>query len=719
MKDFSRSDRPAARLLLAFLVGLPPTAGALGATAALSAEPQASGLESPGRPESSGPQTPQTPQTSRTSRTTAAYHFTLARLLVREGDLPGALAAFAEAERLAPGSVYVRLEHARALLALAQSPQAMQAARRSRGELLAQASDKADQARKMAPDNPDVLRLVAALYLDRAARDAGALEGAAEALEGVQRAEPGDFPSVFTLSRIYLERGKPEKAAAVLAELVAREPQQLPAYSLLAEALVRAGKPAEAEGALARILEIDPESAEARLMLAELQDRRGDYAAALSTLLATAPEDREDPRWRRQHARELYFTGDLAAARAALAPLLAAEPNDAQLSLLAGLVAAADGLHAESAAAFRKLLDARPGDASISVALARALARDGKLVEASRLLDGAAAELTRRGSAREAREVRSEQAQMLFEGRQWETLDKLLAELKAGLPQGARGSSQEAERDFGLEVDLLAADSLIARERYAEALTLLAAGSGAPAPGALSAPSVTARRAEALYRSGKKAEGEAALAELARRGDPPSVLAAVQGLQRLSKYQESIPLLVKIGRDKPETQWVGFLLGSAYERTGRHAEAVEEFRRTLAQNPDYVPALNYLGYLFAERGENLDEALRMTQRAVVLDPDNGAYVDSLGWVYFRMGKKVEARDLLERAVRLEPEDPAVHEHLGDVYKSLGEVDKARSAYERVLRLARDGNGEGEEDDDLIATVSEKLESLRRGSAPAR
>lgn len=687
MKDFSRSDRLASHLLLAFLLGLPLVAPAAGA---LPAEP------------ASGPETPRTTQ-PQTPRTTAAYHFTVARLLVREGDLTGALAAFAEAERLAPESVYVRLEHARALLALAQSPQAMQAAGRSRSELLTQASDKVGEARRMAPDNPDVLRVVAAVFLDLAVRDSNALEVAQDALEGVQRAEPGDFPSVFTLSRIYLERGKPDKAAAVLAELVAREPQQLPAYGLLAEALVRAGKPAEAEEALSRYLVVAPDVAETRLMLAELQDRRGDYAAALATLLGSEGEDRQDPRWRRQYARELYFTGDLAAARAALAPLLANAPDDPQLSLLAGLVAAADGLHAESAAAFRKLLAARPGDASISVALARALGHDGHLAEASRLLDGAAEELARRGRAQEAREVRSEQAQMLFEGRDWESFDKLLALLRAGAPPQAG-----AERDFRLEVDLLAADSLIARERYGEALALLAAVAEPSSPG------VVARRSEALYRSGKQTEGEAALAELARRGDPPSVLAAVQGFQRLSKYQESIPLLVKIGKDKPETLWAAFLLGSAYERTGRQEEAVAEFRRTLEQNPDYVPALNYLGYLFAERGENLEEALRLTQRAVVLDPDNGAYVDSLGWVYFRMGKKTEARAFLERAVRLEPEDPAVHEHLGDVYKALGEIDKARSAYERVLHLARE-----DEDHDRVATVSEKLESLRRGAVPAR
>ena len=89
------------------------------------------------------------------------------------------------------------------------------------------------------------------------------------------------------------------------------------------------------------------------------------------------------------------------------------------------------------------------------------------------------------------------------------------------------------------------------------------------------------------------------------------------------------------------------------------SEAVTEFRRVLGLDPDFHAALNYLGYMYAERGENLDEARSLVERAVALEPDNGAYVDSLGWVYFRLGRYEQARATLERATHLETADATV------------------------------------------------------------
>ncbi len=109
----------------------------------------------------------------------------------------------------------------------------------------------------------------------------------------------------------------------------------------------------------------------------------------------------------------------------------------------------------------------------------------------------------------------------------------------------------------------------------------------------------------------------------------------------------------------------------------------------LELEPDFHAALNYLGYTFAEAGINLEEALTLASRAVALDPDNGAYVDSLGWAYFRLGRPEQARNYLERAARLEPEDATLHEHLGDVYVALGQMERARQAYQRALELEGD------------------------------
>ena len=119
-------------------------------------------------------------------------------------------------------------------------------------------------------------------------------------------------------------------------------------------------------------------------------------------------------------------------------------------------------------------------------------------------------------------------------------------------------------------------------------------------------------------------------------------------------------------------------------------------------------ALNYLGYMWAEKGENLDEALAMVQRALELEPDSAAYIDSLGWIYFRQGDYRQALEQLDRAARLLPRDGTVQEHLGDVQRALGNVGEARTAYERALALG----------DDNVPQVQPQARRGRRGAAAA-
>ncbi|NJL30025.1 MAG: tetratricopeptide repeat protein [Thermoanaerobaculia bacterium] len=140
---------------------------------------------------------------------------------------------------------------------------------------------------------------------------------------------------------------------------------------------------------------------------------------------------------------------------------------------------------------------------------------------------------------------------------------------------------------------------------------------------------------------------------------------------------------------EPESVRALYLVGSAAERTGRFERAAEAFKRLLDLEPDYAPALNYLGYLWAERGENLETARQLIEKAVALEPDNGAYVDSLGWVYFQLGRYPEARRHLQWAAKLLPEDATVWEHLGDLSVKMGEIEPARAAYRKAIEVGAD------------------------------
>jgi tetratricopeptide (TPR) repeat protein len=151
----------------------------------------------------------------------------------------------------------------------------------------------------------------------------------------------------------------------------------------------------------------------------------------------------------------------------------------------------------------------------------------------------------------------------------------------------------------------------------------------------------------------------------------------------------------------PGTDGLIFDLATCREQRGDIAGAEAAVRDILEREPGNPQALNFLGYMWADHDRNLDEAVDMIQRALAADPDNGAFIDSLGWAYYRLGRLVEAREQLERAVLLTRGDPVVHEHLGDVYKDLQLKDLAKEQYK--MSLAGDKTNE---------RVKAKLSQLR-------
>jgi Flp pilus assembly protein TadD len=120
------------------------------------------------------------------------------------------------------------------------------------------------------------------------------------------------------------------------------------------------------------------------------------------------------------------------------------------------------------------------------------------------------------------------------------------------------------------------------------------------------------------------------------------------------------------------------------ERLGDLAGAESAARDALALEPDNPQTLNFLGYLLADHNLKLEEAVGLIRRALVHDPDNGAYLDSLGWAFYRLGRLDEARAELEQAVSLVGGDPVVREHLGDVYKDLRLMNLAKDQYAKAL-----------------------------------
>ncbi|WP_310599282.1 tetratricopeptide repeat protein [Desulfobulbus sp.] len=127
--------------------------------------------------------------------------------------------------------------------------------------------------------------------------------------------------------------------------------------------------------------------------------------------------------------------------------------------------------------------------------------------------------------------------------------------------------------------------------------------------------------------------------------------------------------------------------GLLLEDNGDHSAALAIMQKIISIKPDSAAALNFVGFSWADKKINLDQALEYIQRAIELKPDDGYIRDSLGWVYYRLGKFDQAIKELEAAVRLSPEDAAILEHLGDVYLEKGRVRDALQTYKKAVKFA--------------------------------
>ena len=130
--------------------------------------------------------------------------------------------------------------------------------------------------------------------------------------------------------------------------------------------------------------------------------------------------------------------------------------------------------------------------------------------------------------------------------------------------------------------------------------------------------------------------------------------------------------------------------GSICQERGKNWTGAEaDFKTALELYPDQPSVLNYLGYSYIDRNENLDDALKMIEKAAAERPDDGAIIDSLGWGLYRLGRYDEAVAQMEQAVELMPVDAVVNDHLGDVYWAVGRTREAEFQWRRALSFAED------------------------------
>jgi tetratricopeptide (TPR) repeat protein len=217
---------------------------------------------------------------------------------------------------------------------------------------------------------------------------------------------------------------------------------------------------------------------------------------------------------------------------------------------------------------------------------------------------------------------------------------------------------------------------------------------------------IKARRVTALFAAGDL-QGAASAAADAQRQHPEDARfprLRARALFDGGNRNDGLSVLEAAARSFPKDSNTLYQLADMYRDAGRNPDAEKALRQLLAVEPANANALNYLGYILALRGDRLDEAIDLVRKALVAEPNNGAFLDSLGWAYFRKGELEEAEKYLGQAASRMPDNSEVQDHLGDVLAKRGRLSDAVAAWTRAL--------EGDGGDVDRAAIQKKIDDAR-------
>jgi tetratricopeptide (TPR) repeat protein len=513
--------------------------------------------------------------------------------------------------------------------------------------------------------NPEALRhYLAGRWLEQVGDAAGAGAEYSRALTY----DPGSIEILLHAAEVAARAGDASRSLELAKQAGKRAPSEPRALWLEGAALFSLSRAEEALGPLRRATAGDPGNAEILRTLAHVAESL-DSLAVVDTcydrLVALDPSDGEA--WFQLAAARARL-GRYAEADTALTVALEENPARPGALFVRGWVSEHLGRSDEAVAAYRHHLEVHPDDTATRRRLVTLLAHSGHEREA---IDDA---------IRVARDQKDDPSALA-----------VLADLqfRSGRAGDARRTLAQMQAMGPADPDLAArsAEVLLRNDRDRDAVRAVDEWVGAH-PGAGNGLRLRGWvRAAAGW-----PDSAATFAQLEVAGAPDSlpprrVLARyLREAHRWSDARREIDWMLQ---REPDDAGLHMDLGFCRDMLGDEAGAIEAGRRALALAPDSPQVMNFLGYLLADHNRDLQEAEGLVRRAVAQDPDNGAYLDSMGWVLYRLGRLDEARARLEQAVKLTGGDPVVHEHLGDVYRDLKLLELARAQYR--MSLAVDGS----------------------------
>jgi predicted Zn-dependent protease len=581
--------------------------------------------------------------------------FLKARGAVAEGHYREALELYRKVIEELPADAVVRYEYAQLLRDLNVTDEAIKQAR---------------EAVRLDPSLPEGHRLLGSLELAGAGKDPAKLDQAIEHLREARRLTPGDTATSATLARALLARGRAGEASRVLDEMPeARSQPSL--MRLAAEAKAKSGRSRDAESLYRQMLEGDPGDRDITAALIDLYEEEDRLDDALTLLSDLEKKDPENPAVAERITIDLARAGRFDEAEKRARGLATKRPENREVRRLLAQVLFEKGEAAASEKILRDLLGADAEDEGTRRALVDVLVRQRKLADAKTLIETARKKPSPDAGAKAAEP--------------WPTVELgYIAFLQKNYAEAKRILEPLALTASGGNVRATRILLGIARDAEDSAFGL------ARAQAAVSADpdnfEWAAAVAEFRLRAGEKARAEEALNKLAASDEIERVLAAADARARVKDYAGASRVAREAVRRFPENSEALFRLGSSLERAGQLDESEKAFQRLLAMRPNDAATLNYLGYMWADRNVHLERAREMLEKAVAREPHNGAYRDSLGWVYFRLGRLEAAQKNLQAAHSTDPDDATIEDHLGDLFERQGNLQQAVQHWERALTL---------------------------------
>ena len=517
----------------------------------------------------------------------------------------------------------------------------------------------------------------------------------------------------YVTGRMLEERGQLSPALEEYYRALFLEPRSLEIARRISEALLEIGDPDRSLEFAKRALELDPKDPRSLWLEGTALLNQGHDQDALAPLQAAADADTERIEYARTLARvaerldlydllarcyrrvvwlddddgEAWFQlaaaearqGHFGAADTALATSIERNPVRPGIFFLRGWISESLGRIPEATAAYQQHLKIHADDQAARRRYIGLLARQKQFVVAAR------------------------ESRALVKARP-DDLDAVHMEIEMLFESGA---SAEAMR----EVERLQREKPDDFDALSVRVGVLARhGRGAQAvadadryvvrhPGELPPQLIAAR---ALDLAGQHQQAAARL-ESAVQGAPDSLAPRVmlaRSYESANRPRDAERVWLEATKKFPGVDGLAFDLALCREKLNDLEGAEAAVRDVLAREPANPTALNFLGYLLADHNRKLPEAVDLIRQALAIDPNNGAYLDSLGWAYYRLGRLSDARAQLERAIQL-ADDPVIHEHLGDVYKDMRLNDLAKAQYRLSLST-----------DEANPRVKAKLSSIR-------